>query len=161
ADLPRLLRQTIIRARAASAHRRTARVRPPRPILDTTQTVFNRALTPNRSFATVTLRLEDLKQVKSAFDVSLNDVVLGLVADSLADWSEYTPPKPYAWMMRQYGRYRIADRHRPPINLVVSNVPGPRTPLYVAGAKLEAIYSVGPILEGVGLNVTVWSYCDD
>ena len=62
--------------------------------------------------------------------------------------------------MRQYGRFRIAEHHRPPINLVVSNVPGPREPLYVAGARMEGIYSVGPILEGIGLNVTVWSYCD-
>jgi len=46
------------------------------------------------------------------------------------------------------------------MNLVVSNVPGPRRPLYVAGARLKAIYSVGPILEGIGLNVTVWSYLD-
>ena len=46
------------------------------------------------------------------------------------------------------------------MNLVVSNVPGPRTPFYVAGARLLAIYSVGPILEGIGLNITVWSYLD-
>ena len=25
---------------------------------------------------------------------------------------------------------------------------------------LEAIYSVGPILEGIGLNITAWSYAD-
>ena len=78
----------------------------------------------------------------------------------LADWVEYTPPRPYAWFMRMYQRFRLADRHRPPINLVVSNVPGPREPLYVAGARMEGIWSVGPILEGIGLNVTVWSYMD-
>ena len=32
-------------------------------------------------------------------------------------------------------------------------------PLYIAGARLDALYSVGPILEGIGLNITVWSYC--
>ena len=47
---------------------------------------------------------------------------------------------------------------RPPINCIVSNVPGPRDPLYIAGAKLVGLQSVGPLLEGVGLNVTVWSY---
>jgi diacylglycerol O-acyltransferase len=79
----------------------------------------------------------------------------------LADWSEVTPPRPFAWFMRQYSRLRLADRHRPPINLVVSNVPGPREPLYIAGARLDGIWSVGPILEGIGLNITMWSYLDD
>ena len=83
-----------------------------------------------------------------------------LGTEMLADWSEMFPPKPYAWFMRQYSRLSLADRHNPPINLVVSNVPGPRDPLYIAGAELAAFYSVGPVVEGVGLNVTVWSYQD-
>ena len=83
-----------------------------------------------------------------------------LGVDMLADWVEFTPPRPYAYLARQYSRFRIADRHRPPINVVVSNVPGPRSPLYVAGARLESIYSVGPVLEGIGLNITAWSYLD-
>ena len=80
--------------------------------------------------------------------------------DMLAGWSELSPPRLFSAWMRLYSRMRLADRHRPPINLVVSNVPGPRTPLFVAGARLDGIYSVGPILEGIGLNVTVWSYLD-
>ena len=43
----------------------------------------------------------------------------------------------------------------------MSNVPGPREPLYIAGARLGGIWSVGPILEGIGLNITMWSYLDD
>ena len=81
-----------------------------------------------------------------------------LGAEMMEEWVEYTPPRPFAFFMRQYSRFQLADRHRPPMNLVVSNVPGPREPLYVSGARLTAIYSVGPILEGIGLNVTVWSY---
>lgn len=83
-----------------------------------------------------------------------------LGVDMLADWVEFTPPRPYSFLARQYSRLRLADRHRPPINVVVSNVPGPRDPLYIAGARLEAIYSVGPVLENIGLNVTAWSYLD-
>jgi diacylglycerol O-acyltransferase / wax synthase len=78
----------------------------------------------------------------------------------LADWVQYTPPRPYAWFMRLYSRRRLADRHPPAINVVVSNVPGPSAALFVAGARLRELYSVGPVLEGVGLNVTVWSYLD-
>jgi diacylglycerol O-acyltransferase len=80
--------------------------------------------------------------------------------ETLGDWVQYTPPRPWAWFMRQYSRRHIADRHPPAINLVVSNVPGPAAPLYAAGAELKELYSVGPVLEGIGLNITVWSYLD-
>jgi diacylglycerol O-acyltransferase len=60
--------------------------------------------------------------------------------------------------MRQYSRRGLANHHPPAINLVVSNVPGPRDPLYAAGAELRELYSVGPVLEGIGLNITAWSY---
>jgi diacylglycerol O-acyltransferase len=83
-----------------------------------------------------------------------------LGADMLADWAEISPPGPFAGVVRLYSRLRVANLHRPPINLVVSNVPGPRQPLYVAGARITGIWSVGPILENVGLNITVWSYLD-
>ncbi len=77
---------------------------------------------------------------------------------TFGSWVQYTPPAPYAWLMRQYSGRRLGDRVPPPINLVVSNVPGPSVPLEVHGAQLRELYSVGPVLEGVGLNVTVWSY---
>ncbi len=47
---------------------------------------------------------------------------------------------------------------RPPVNLVISNVPGPQFPLFCAGARLEAHYPVSVIADGVGLNITVMSY---
>jgi hypothetical protein len=45
-------------------------------------------------------------------------------------------------------------------NVAVSNVPGPRTPLYIDHTKLSAWFSTGQIFEGMGLNITVWSYVD-
>ena len=101
-------------------------------------------------------RLRAISRITSAAKEVHN--ILG--ADMLADWTEYTPPGPFAWFMRQYSKRGFASHHRPPINLVVSNVPGPRAPLYIAGARLAALFSVGPVLEGIGLNVTVWSYID-
>lgn len=83
-----------------------------------------------------------------------------LGGEMLADWWELAPPGPVGGGARLYSRLALADRHRPPINLVVSNVPGPREPLYIAGAQLVGIWSMGPILENIGLNVTVWSYVD-
>lgn len=42
-------------------------------------------------------------------------------------------------------------------NLVVSNVPGPQVPLYFLGAKVKAMFPLGPIFHGSGLNITVMS----
>lgn len=46
----------------------------------------------------------------------------------------------------------------PVFNVIVSNVPGPDFPLYVAGSELVALYPMGPLLYGAGLNVTVMGY---
>ncbi len=39
-------------------------------------------------------------------------------------------------------------------------MPGPPFPLYLAGARLEAMHPLGPIFDGAGLNLTVISYLD-
>jgi diacylglycerol O-acyltransferase / wax synthase len=84
-----------------------------------------------------------------------------LGVDLLADWSEMTPGKPYNAFMKWYSGANLADRGRPPINVIVSNVPGPRDPIYISGTEIVALCSMGPILEGIGLNFTVWSYRDE
>ena len=81
-------------------------------------------------------------------------------ADMLQEWAELAAPNMLRFAVRFYCDTRLADRHRPIHNLVLSNVPGPRVPLYLAGAKLEAVYPMGPVMEGAGLNLTVISYLD-
>lgn len=44
-------------------------------------------------------------------------------------------------------------------NVVLSNVPGPREPLYLADYKLDSWFSTGQVIDGTGLNMTMWSYC--
>ena len=78
----------------------------------------------------------------------------------LTDWGEYAAPRTFATAARVYSSMSLADRHRPIHNLVISNVPGPPFPLYLAGAELIAAYPMGPIMEGSGLNITVLSYKD-
>jgi diacylglycerol O-acyltransferase len=81
-----------------------------------------------------------------------------LPADLLTDATAFIPPAVAALAART--TMEILGRTRPPLNLVISNVPGPRTPLYLAGAQLEAHYPVSVVVDGVGLNITVMSYLD-
>ena len=50
--------------------------------------------------------------------------------------------------------------NRQAFNLVISNVPGPREPLYWNGARLDALYPASIILDGQALNITMTSYLD-
>ena len=81
-------------------------------------------------------------------------------ADALGQATDYTSPVVAASAVRLVSRLKLADRVNSPINVVISNVPGPREPLYFAGAKLDAYIPVSTISDGVGLNITVHSYDD-
>jgi diacylglycerol O-acyltransferase / wax synthase len=81
-----------------------------------------------------------------------------LGADLLQNWAEYSTPNVFANAARLYSRMRLADRHRPIANLVISNVPGPDFPLYLGGAELQAGFPLGPVMDGMGLNITIMSY---
>ncbi len=81
-------------------------------------------------------------------------------ARMLTDWAEWAAPKTFGLASRLYSSMNLADSHRPIHNLVISNVPGPPFPLYLAGAELVAAYPMGPIIDGAGLNITVLSYRD-
>jgi diacylglycerol O-acyltransferase len=81
-------------------------------------------------------------------------------AESLAEATDYTSPVVAASALRLVARTKLSDRFNTPINVVISNVPGPRQPLYFAGAKLDAYIPVSTISENVGLNITVHSYED-
>lgn len=197
---------------------------------------WNAAITPHRTVAFARVGLDDVKQVKNAFGVRVNDVVLAIVGSAtgrylmergclpndplvamcpvsvrvdddagrhgnrvsamfvhlrtdigdvatriraiaqatrgakedhnaigarfLQRWAEHAAPATFARAVRLYSRLDLADRHRPLHNLIISNVPGPDVPLYLAGARLVATYPMGPVMEGAGLNVTVLSYLD-
>ncbi|MEJ7834314.1 MAG: wax ester/triacylglycerol synthase family O-acyltransferase [Nocardioides sp.] len=236
-DLPALLWRTGRAVAAVVRHKRGSSVAVPRPMLDVPRVSFNGALTARRGFATCTLPMNEIKDVRRQHGVSVNDVVLAIVAgalrewmeergelprspltagvpvgtdlpgapvrltgnrvsnlfttlatdvdepgkrlaeiarvtaeskavqrtlghDMLTDWVQYTPPAPFTAAMRLYSRTRAASMHPAPFNVVVSNVPGLRETAEFSGTALDDFFSVGPILEGIGLNVTVWSYAD-
>ena len=204
--------------------------------LQAPRTMFNGSVTARRNLATARLPLSDIKEIKNALDVTVNDVVIAICggalrhylqsaqtlpnnsltavvpisvrtkeqigeannkvsamwttlgtniadpvtrvkqinkvtigakrehramgAETLQQWAELAAPKTFNMAMRLYSKMQLADKLPPVHNLVISNVPGPRFPLYLAGAKLDAVYLMGPVMEGAGLNVTVMSYLE-
>lgn len=80
-------------------------------------------------------------------------------ADMLQTWAEFAAPTTFQLASRFYAAWKLADKHRPIHNLVISNVPGPPFSIYLGGARLVSVYPMGPVMEGSGLNVSVMSYC--
>lgn len=213
---------------------RVPRKDPPPAPFSAPHAFFNTSITPRRRVAFTSVPLEDLKAIKDAFEVKLNDVVLAVCAGALrawmlardelptdplvamvpisvrdepaggqggnrvsamltslatdaadpaerlhrisggtesgkrqhdaigattlTDWTEFAAPAVFSRAARLYSSTRMADRHRPLFNLVISNVPGPQVPLYMRGARSLALYPMGPVIDGGALNITVMSY---
>jgi diacylglycerol O-acyltransferase len=76
-------------------------------------------------------------------------------ATLLQDWTQFAAPAVFGIAMRVYARTRLTEM--PVHNLVVSNVPGPQIPLYMLGCEVKAMFPLGPIFHGSGLNITVMS----
>ncbi len=81
-------------------------------------------------------------------------------AAELIDLTRYSTPVLATAAVRLASRLRLANRVTLPFNLVISNVPGPREPLYFAGAKLCHQFPVSIVTDGLGLNITIVSYLD-
>jgi WS/DGAT/MGAT family acyltransferase len=233
-ETPRLLGRSL-RSIGVSRRWRGSGGHAPPPAFRSPPTRFNRALTPNRICAHVTLPLPALRRVKDAFACTLNDVYLALVGGALrgylgghgelperaltaavpvsvrregedpafgnatAYWFATTgtdladpvgrlvavaastraarelflacdPHLPVEWLDHWALRRLYLDGlqtvvtalvGRPSYNVIVSNVRGPSRLLYSDGARVEALYSIGPLSRQQGLNFTAWSYRDD
>jgi WS/DGAT/MGAT family acyltransferase len=81
-------------------------------------------------------------------------------ASTLTEFASFPPPAVFTRAMRMATRFQMGNRFQMPVNVTISNVPGPRQPLYSAGSKLLHYYPVSTIAEGQGLNITVQSYLD-
>jgi WS/DGAT/MGAT family acyltransferase len=230
--LPKLIGLT---GRGVSRVRRRVRERGKHPELALNfappASFINHVVSPVRRFATAPLALSDVKETAKALGVTINDIVLAMVAGALrelllrydgaadepliagvpvsygnpdrlvgnefsyitpslpvhitdpidrvrltalstqiakenhhllgptlvAEWLNYLPPsmapRAFRWQSRRMESSAI-------MNLTVSNVPGPRERGSFGGATISEIYSVGPLVVGSGMNVTVWSYVD-
>ena len=76
----------------------------------------------------------------------------------LVDLAQLLSRGMYGWLLGVMSRTPLT---RTAIhNVVISNVAGPPATLYSCGAEVTALYPLGPIFHGSGLNITVMSVAD-
>jgi WS/DGAT/MGAT family acyltransferase len=205
---------------------------PALPRMTVPRTPFSGRITAHRRFAFTTLPLKDVKQVKNAFGVTVNDVVMTVCAGALRQWllkHDALPEQPLVagvpfslrvpgdqsggnqvtimittlatqvadpverllavrdamelikdrsslaparWLqelsdmmpsaltgLAARAAFNLFAGSAGPINVVISNVPGPQIPLYVSGARLLSYHPVSVVTDASGgLNITVFSY---
>lgn len=82
-------------------------------------------------------------------------------ARTLTDYSQLMPAGLSGLAARLYTRFGIANAHAPVFNVVATNVPGSRVPLYFCGAKMVKMFGTGPILDSMGMINAIYSYVDE
>jgi diacylglycerol O-acyltransferase len=93
-----------------------------------------------------------LHQVSYSFQVH-KDTGRGVAANRLAGIAGFAPTTFHA-----IGSRVAAEEVRRDFQIAITNVPGPQSPLYAAGAKMIATYPVPPLLSGQALAIGVTSY---
>ncbi len=100
--------------------------------------------------------LEALRSIR-ADALGAKTVQEALGPDLLEDWTGLAPAALLTAGARMYSDLGLSRFHPALFNAIVSNVPGPPIPLYLAGARVLATYPMGPLLGSAGLNLTVLS----
>ena len=101
--------------------------------------------------------------IKRLRKININTLVGKLYQDvvadkSLMDYAQLIPFGLASVATHLYSQAILAKRIKPPFNLIITNVPGPQVPLYLAGHKLLFNMGTGPIHDGAGLIIPVLSY---
>lgn len=79
-------------------------------------------------------------------------------AKSLSKMAEVIPFGVANQAARLYSKFKISEMHNPVFNVAITNVPGPPIPLYINGHKMLSIMGSAPIIDGMGLIITILSY---
>ena len=79
-------------------------------------------------------------------------------ATTLTDYTEFGPMRLAGLAARVSSRTGLLGQIGLPVNCVVTNVPGPQFPLYLAGAKAVRLYGTAPIIDYLGLMHAIFSY---
>lgn len=105
---------------------------------------------------------DPLERLEALHDFTLDakDLHRAMGPGVLQQWAGVVPPVLLRAGSRAYTASGLARFLPPVFNLIVSNVPGPPVPLYLAGARVTHLFPLGPLFEGSGLNITLMSHDD-
>ncbi len=111
----------------------------------------------------IQLATDEADPIKRLEAIHLNTMIGKLYHDAidaktLMGFAELIPFGLAGVAARYYSRANIAKKHNAIFNLVITNVPGPQVPLYMAGKKLLVNMGTAPIIDGMGLIMPVFSY---
>ncbi len=98
---------------------------------------------PAERLATVTRRTGRLKASHAA-----------LGAETMLDLASLAPPVVHSFLARALYATRL-------FNITITNVPGPRVPLYSLGARLHAVYPLVPLAAEHSVGIAIFSYMDE
>jgi len=79
-------------------------------------------------------------------------------AQTMTDVTQFMPGMLSGLAARAYTRFRLANRIKPFLNTVITNVPGPQIPLFFTEARMVSLFGLGPVFDGMGLIHPVFSY---
>jgi diacylglycerol O-acyltransferase / wax synthase len=103
---------------------------------------------------------DPMERLRYVRDTTVNSKAMtnAVGARTLTDYSQFLPSALAGLAARLYSRLGAANMHSPVFNVVATNVPGPRVPLYFAGAKMVRMMGTGPIFDGMGMINAIYSY---
>jgi WS/DGAT/MGAT family acyltransferase len=111
-------------------------------------------------FVTLCTNIADpLERLEAVHDGTQNSKATAeaVGARTMTDITQVLPGTLSGLAARLYTRFGLANRIKPFLNTIITNVPGPQIPLYFTGARMVALHGMGPIMEGVGIIHPVFS----
>ncbi|WP_176399687.1 WS/DGAT/MGAT family O-acyltransferase [Novosphingobium sp. B 225] len=104
--------------------------------------------------------LERLRRIVA--DSKNSKAMVGAIgAKNIAQSSELMPGALVGLASRLSSQIFASDSAVPASNCIVTNVPGPMTPLFFCGARMIRMHGTGPLTHGMGLINIINSYCGE